>query len=60
MNFRSGIAKPGPVAPGRIEASKEKADGALVTPTTAAKELSAVSVALAQKTGNPEKIGGAS
>ena len=60
MKYQPNGAKPGPVAPGRIEAHKEKADGALVTPTTAAKELSEVSVALAQKTGNPEKIGGAS
>jgi hypothetical protein len=47
MKKRPNGAKPGPVAPGRIEAPKEKAAGVL--PTTATKEQSAASVPPVEK-----------
>ena len=50
MKHQTNGAKPGPVAPGRIEAPKEKAAGVL--PTTATKEQSAASVQVAEFLGN--------
>jgi len=49
MKYQPNGAKPGPVAPGRIEAPKEKAAGVFAPPTTATKAFSAGSVPPAEK-----------